>query len=261
MSYLHDKKNKIKKFLFTGLLVVVFVYTILFTGLFDKISYSFGYIASPVWSAQGIILDIWDNIRTPFLAKKTLLEENKKLRDNVAIASAKLLDRNLLFEENIELKELLGRDINEQTVFASVLTKPNRSVYDTIVIDVGENAGIKEGDSVLYGGTIVIGRVSEVLKHTSKVTLLSSPGEVIDIIVGNKNITTTAYGRGGGGFKFEIPRDIEVDIGDVISVPGMVPRVLGKVEYIESRPSDPFKTILFKGPVNIFELKWVEVLI
>jgi len=220
-----------------------------------------GFIAVPIWNTQEFITNTWDNIRITFILKKSILEENERLKEDAAISSAKLLDRNLLFEENIELKEFLGRSVSEHTVFATVLTKPNRSIYDTIIIDVGENAGIEEGNSVLYGGTIVIGKIAEVLKNSSKVLLFSSPGEVIDVVVGDKNIETTARGHGGGMFELEIPRDTKVVIGDSVAIPGIIPHIIGTVEHIETEPSNPFKKILFKGPVNMFELKWVEVVV
>ncbi len=261
MTYLRDKKRNTKQILLTGVFIAILVYVVLFTRVFNVASSGVGFIAVPIWKTQDFIVNTWDNIRIGFISKKSILIENKRLREDAVIASVKLLDRNLLFEENIELKELLGREVTEQTVFATVLTKPNRSLYDTIIIDVGKNAGVIEGDMVLYGGTIVIGKIIEVLKGSSKVLLISSPGEEIDVVVGGNNIETMAYGRGGGVFELELPRDTKVVIGDVVAVPGIVSRILGTVEHIETKPSNPFKTILFKGPVNIFELKWVEVIV
>ena len=261
MNYLRDNKRSNKKAILTGILIVFFVYVILFTRVFDAVSGTVGIFAAPVWKTQEYIAGTWENMWSVFASKQALIDENRRLKEDNDIASVKLLDRNLLFEENIELKALLGRDITEQTIFATVLTKPSRSLYDTIIIDAGENAGVGEGDRVLYGGTIVIGKVVEVLKQSSKILLLSSPGEEIDVVVGNNNIEAVAYGRGGGMFELKLPRDTEVKIGDVATIPGLITRVLGVVEYIDTKPSDPFKTILFKGPVNIFELKWVEVVV
>jgi len=261
MSYLRDKKRNIKKMLLVGVLVILLVYIVLFTQVFNNISRWVGFTASPVWKVQESISSTWDNVATIFASKKALLEENKKLKDEAVIAGVKLLDRNLLFEENTDLKELLGRETVEQTVFAVVLTKPNRSAYDTIVIDVGENAGIKEGDKVLYGKSIAIGKIAEVFKNSSKVLLFSSPGEEVSVMVGRNSIETTAYGRGGGNFEIKLPRDAEVKIGDAVVAPSIMPSVLGVVGEIETESSSPIKNIFFKGPVDIFELKWVEVVV
>ncbi len=259
MIYRQDKKQNIKKIFFVGVIIFVLVYVILFTRVFGVISEGVNFIAVPIWKVQDVASGTWSNIRVGFMTKKNLKDENKLLREDLEIAGAKLLDRNLLYEENLELKESLGRNIAGMSVFATVLTKPNRTLYDTIVIDVGKNAGVEKGDRVLYGDNVVIGKVVEVFSRSAKVLLLSSPKEEIDVVVGSGNVSTVAYGRGGGNFELKLPRDANVLIGDVISVPGIFTRILGAVEYIESKPSDPFKTVIFKGPINIFKLKWVEV--
>lgn len=237
------------------------VYTVLFTRFFNIVSESTNFIAVPIWKVQNIVSGKWDDTRALFIFKKDLENENKRLREDLEIAGAKLLDRNLLYEENVELKELLGRDVAGVSVFAAVLTKPNRTLYDTIIIDVGENAGIRKDDKVLYGDNIIVGKIVEVFGRSAKVLLLSSPDEEIEVVVGEGNISTVAYGRGSGNFELKLPRDTNISIGDVVSAPGISTRILGAVEYIESKPSDPFKTIIFKGPINIFKLKWVEVVI
>ncbi len=237
------------------------VYAVLFTRVFNVISKSTNFIAIPIWKIQNVISDKWDNTRALFIFKKELENENKRLREDLEIAGAKLLDRNLLYEENVELKELLGRNVTGVSIFAAVLTKPNRTLYDTIIIDIGENAGIRKDDKVLYGDNIIVGKIVEVFGRSAKVLLLSSPDEEIDVVVGDGNISTVAYGRGSGNFELKLPRDAKILIGDVVSVPGISTRILGAVEHIESKPSDPFKTIIIKGPINIFKLKWVEVMI
>jgi cell shape-determining protein MreC len=269
MSYLQDKKSSnrrwvgefgVKKTLFSAIIAIFLIYIFLFTGVFDAFSKLVNVAAIPIWKVQEYTGNLFRDAQAVFLSKKALLEKNKKLKENLEIASYKLLDRNILLEENIEFKELLGRDAVGQTVFAVVLANPNRSLYDTLIIDVGKNAGIKKGDKVIYGGTIMIGEIVDVFDRSSKVLLLSSPGEEVNVIVGDENISTVAYGRGGGNFKLSLPRDVSVKEGDIVSVPGISSRVLGAIEYTETQPSDPFKHFLFKSPVNIFKIKWVEVI-
>lgn len=269
MNYLRDKdsiftsgrnvKKNTKSFLIVSVLVIFFTYIILFTNVFGVLVAGAGAASGPMWKFQNYISGVYDNIYSSFTSKKILLAKNKRLEEEIEIASAKLLDRNLLFEENIELKELLGRDLSSELVFASVLARPNRTLYDTLIIDVGRNVGVQKGDKVLYGGNILIGEISEVLEGSAKALLYSSPGEKLNVSVGVNSITSVAHGRGGGNFELKLPRDAKVDVGDVASVLNINPRVLGTVEYINESPSDPFKTILLSGPVNIFKLKWVEV--
>jgi len=66
-------------------------------------------------------------------------------------------------------------------------------------------------------------------------------------------------GRGGGNFEMIVPRDFTIVKGDVALLPGIFPYVLGVVEIIISDPRDPFIKALLVSPVNIQELKFVEV--
>ncbi|PCI29144.1 hypothetical protein COB55_02670 [Candidatus Wolfebacteria bacterium] len=216
--------------------------------------------ALPFWSAGNGGSDIGASIVSLSKSKKSIIKENQTLKEQVRDMQLRLLDRNLLREENIELKEMLGRSIDEKSVLARVLTKPNRSAYDTLVIDVGTDDHISKGDMVLVGDSIPIGKISEVFGSSAIVVLFSSPGEKVDVSIGTSGIVTEATGRGAGNFAIEIPRDIEISIGDIIVAPSISEKMFGNVEELYIDPAHSFKTVLFKSPINIFQLRWVNVL-
>ncbi len=56
-----------------------------------------------------------------------------------------------------------------------------------------------------------------------------------------------------------MPQDFTLVKGDQVVLPGIVPYVLGIVETIISDPRDPFVKALLVSPVNIQELKFVQV--
>ena len=56
-----------------------------------------------------------------------------------------------------------------------------------------------------------------------------------------------------------MPRDLKLEKGDQVVLPGIIPYVVGIVETIISDPRDPFVKALLTSPVNIQELKFVEV--
>ena len=116
-----------------------------------------------------------------------------------------------------------------------------------------------------------IGRVSVVYPFSSKVTLFSSPGEKTEVVIEGKparlndisrsggNVFTELIGRGGGNFETILPRDFILNKGDTVTLPGIVPYVIGVVETTISDPRDAFTKVLLTIPLNIFELKFVEV--
>ena len=68
-----------------------------------------------------------------------------------------------------------------------------------------------------------------------------------------------AIGRGGGNFEMILLRDFVLKEGTEIVLPGIVPFVLGKVKAIISDPRDSFQKALLVSPVNIQEIRFVQV--
>lgn len=217
--------------------------------------------AMPLWRAGDSVRDLGAAVSAVSLSKQELLQRNQALEEQLQSMQLAVLDRNLLREENRELKEMLRRVDEEEVVLARVLTKPNRSVYDTLIIDAGTEHGVVVGDHVLAGDRVVIGEVARVFGKSAVVSLFSSPGQQFDVEVGTTGISETAEGRGGGNFAVNVPRDVAVTVGDTIVAPGISDEIFGTVEELYVEPASSFKTILFKSPVNIFELRFVGVVI
>ena len=144
-------------------------------------------------------------------------------------------------------------------VLGDILTKPSHSPYDTILIDIGGLQGVKEGNKVYVNAIIPIGIVSQVNDKTSLVTLYSSPGQKTEGAINGDNITVELVGRGGGNFEMIVPLELQIDNGTVVYAPGNSSEVLAVVDKIISAQTDPFRKVLLSSPVNIQNLKWVEV--
>ena len=107
---------------------------------------------------------------------------------------------------------------------------------------------------------VPIGRVAAVYSNSSKVVLFSTAGEKTQVVLGGrKDIFMQIVGRGGGNFEMTIPRDLTLNKGDEVVLPGITPYILAVVETVISDPRDPFVKALLVSPVNMEELKFVEV--
>lgn len=217
-------------------------------------------MALPFWSAQNnLTIKISSSVQL-LQSKRMLVKENMRLATHIEQQSTTVLNSEILIEENLELKALLGRDRAEKIILAAVLSRPNVSLYDTIIIDVGNDYGIKKGDLVIVSGIIVIGTISNVYKKTSVVTLFSAPGEETSVMIGPEQILTLARGKGGGNFTTLLPRTTDIVEGDSVVMPGINQKLFGIVESIIANSADAFQTILFKNPVNISGIRWVEII-
>jgi rod shape-determining protein MreC len=264
-NYLLHHKEK-KQGLFTKafvavLLIVVIIVTIriFFPNTFTN---SLQFISSPFWKAKNSSIEGIINSSQLLRSKRSLIFENDNLRTEIKKTEFKLLEFEFLNQENDSLKELLGRKTFDKhnAILSAVLARPNVSPYDTFIIDIGESFGIQKGDSVFAQGNVFIGKIDEVNKNTSAVVLFSSPGEITQVFIGLQGISANAKGKGGGNFIVELPRGAEIEKGDIVTIPNIDTQLFAVVEEIKTNPSDPFVTIFFKNPVNMNDIKWVQVI-
>ncbi len=200
------------------------------------------------------------NISAYFVSKNSLLSENDSLKNTIRDNEARMANYEALFNENEKLKEILLRKHGEQAMLlAGIISSPNQSPYDTLVIDAGESNGIKVGDKVFAYGDIPIGVVSEVIKNSAKVRLFSTSGEHLTAVLAGSDTFVELIGRGRGNFEAILPRDFELAEGTLALLPGVNPYTVAEVSSVISDPRDSYKKALLKSPINIFELKFVEI--
>jgi len=266
MSYLLDKREKRKKILkLLGLVLALVIFVYFRNPIFGGLAYVAQIIFRPFLSAGGSVggkVSSWGGY---FQFKKSLQNENEDLKLKLSEMEAKIANWSILSDENIKLKEILGRSENRELILAAILAKPDRSPYDTLVIDAGREdlpagkAGLEVGDIVFAFGDTPIGKIAEVYPNSSKVILFSSPGEKTEVLISGKDIFMQVVGRGGGNFEMTLPRDFVLEKGTEVQLPGLVPHVLATVVEILSDPRDAFQKALLVAPVNVQELKFVEI--
>lgn len=115
----------------------------------------------------------------------SLRKENLRLNLEIQNLDQKLIEYERYKRENEELMSLLNlKNTHQNTKFvsANVIGKVGENWFDIIIIDAGEDDGIKKGQYVIASQGLV-GQVIEVNKNTSKVlTILDEksniPGKV-----------------------------------------------------------------------------------
>jgi len=268
MSYLLDKKEKRKRFLRITIGVITFLILFYFrSGIFGGFSSVSQGFFRPVLVLGNGVGGRFKNLGAYFAWRSSLSLQNESLQSQLKDEETRILNYNAVLAENESLKETLGRMNTEKSlVLAAILSKPNQSPHDTLVLDVGTARGIKARDMVFAFGNIPMGRIAEVYENSSKVILFSNAGEKTQAIVttatagqADKNIFFELVGRGGGNFEMILPRDITLQKGDLVTIPGINPYTLAVVETVISDPRDPFTKALLSSPVNVQELKFVEV--
>lgn len=239
------------------IIIIIILFFISRAGLFGG---TINIIAVPLWKMSNYMSDKFSDMFSTVRSKKSLISEIRTLKEELGMTSANLLIQKVYQKENEDLKTLLGRD-NDKTknILSAVLVRPGMSPFDIMIIDIGASSDVKVGDRVLYNGSLIIGTVAEVDMKSSKVKLFSSPGEKHIALIGPKSTQVEVEGFGAGSFVAKLPRDMEIKEGDEVIMPSVSTSILGFVQKIESSVADSFQKIIFKIPINLSEIKWVEV--
>jgi len=221
--------------------------------------------ASLVWRSGASTL-VWKAL-TPVMLVRNALDSGQvaALRAELASTSALLADRDVLRAENAMLKAHLGRaGVEGSVILAGVIMAPPASTYDTLVIDAGAAQGVAVGQYVSAGGSTVIGTVTDVSSDSAHVTLLSAPGTTHDALVmsnqSGKTLPISIAGQGGGSFSGQLPSGSMVATGDSVVFAGVAGQFVAQVVAVERRVGESFVTLYMHMPVNIFELRFVEVI-
>lgn len=252
---IETRKKLIKNFIFFGIFLTLGV-----SGFF---AYSRGmlyFIGRPIWKAENSISQNIENNGYVIRTKSSVYHENENLLKENADLKISMVDYQILKNENIQLKELLGRiPADKKFTISNILTKPNYSPYDTIIIDLGLNSKVVVGDTVYANAEVPIGEVSAVYPDSSLITLYSNPGQVTEAMIDISNTSVELVGRGGGNFEMSIPIDLPYTKGSFVFLPNISSEVVAIIQDVISSPNDPIKKVLLSSPVNVQSLKWVFI--
>lgn len=187
------------------------------TGIFDKIFSSPGRFLREKYTDANNFLDTY--------------KENRDLKKELYELEEEVSKTDILTAENKALKEALnlqGDLIDFKKFSANVITRNPSTWEDVLVIDAGSNDGVKDNMIVMSNGGIV-GRVSQVNKKTSKVSLLTGVQGMdnkLPVRVGNTD--TPSYGlvssydtKKNAYVVSQITSKTEIKVGDKVVTSGL----------------------------------------
>lgn len=268
-------KNK----LFTIILVLCLVLTIFIgitannksnEGLFQ------GVITSAITPIQKQVYNAGQRIGNLFSFIKsisTLKKENTQLKAQVEELKLKLVDYQKIKAENEELNKMLQfkNSDNYSVVSANVIGRVGDNWFNTIIIDVGNNEGIKKGQYVRAADGLV-GKVIEVGLSSSKVMTILDDNLKIPVVVNETSDTGLLIGSSLDKVckVSYLPNDTKADKGNLIItnnittdseviVPSGV--IVGTIESIDYDKINLSKVATIKPAVDFSRIKKVQVIV
>ena len=184
-------------------------------------------IAAPVNEKLVAVSNNADSVRSFFAALTTMQEENKKLKTEVETLRYANIQMAEIWAENQRLSNLLqykndAKNLKLQT--AKVIGKNIGDIKDTVLINLGSNAGLRENMAVVNASGLV-GIIDETYPDASRVLLITSPRCKAGGIVlrANSRVVGVVNGLAGGDAVLQMSnmaRDADIVEGDIVVTSG-----------------------------------------
>ena len=186
-----------------------------------------------------------------------ILQENEKLKsENRQLVSANLKIYELEKENNFLRKELgVVQRKNFKIAVARVFHQQFDGQFQTSLIDVGDNEGLKPGMPVIFDGEILYGIIKEVYQTSAMVYLITDPRMTLSVKIKNsanqpdgQEIMARSRGALDNGLLLElVANQEEIQAGETVMTSGLdgLPSALlvGKIMTVKEGRGGIFKEI------------------
>ncbi len=212
----------------------------------------------------------------PIFIRKNLLEENKRLSDELTKLVIENIRLKIIEEENEKLKKELelSKKENYKLIFAKIIGKKEEGGLSWFIIDQGNKSGIKK-DFVVISEGVVVGKIIKTTENFSYLlplldrrikigALIISPREKIN----DKNKIEGIFKSHDGliGEVDLVPVDKEIKNGDLVITSGreyMIPKglLIGRIIEVRTKPTDIFHKVIVELPKKIEDVEIVSVIV
>jgi len=185
-------------------------------------------------------------------SRQTLLEENKRLRDEKVGTSLRLLRFESLERENERLRQLLAstRKLEGDRFVITELLAVGLDPYNhQVVVNKGLRDDIYPGQPLLAAEG-VMGQVSHLNPFSATAILITDPSHALPVELNRNGMRTLARGTGIANRLSlpHIPNAADIHIGDLLVTSGLGGRFprgypVATVDTIERDPGSPFARI------------------
>ncbi|MDD5645091.1 MAG: rod shape-determining protein MreC [bacterium] len=206
-----------------ALLVIVFLFFIL---VFSPFSGSLrAFCVNFIHPFLNVTENIKNNISSlsDFARVKSILSENKRLKEENDLLKISLLESREAALENTQLRKLLDfkRKVTFHTIPAEVVGRDISNWNKTILVNKGAKDGVR-GNMAVVSGAGLVGNIIEVYEDASRVLLINDAKSKCSAIIQETRDMGIVSGDGAGGLKMSyISRNSEANKDNIVVTSGM----------------------------------------
>ena len=181
-------------------------------------------VAQPLWWLAGLPGRVTTRVQDDASTRTGLIEENRRLRNESLVASARLARLQTAAADNVQLRALLGvktsRGLDVQ--LAPILDIDLAPGRQRLVLDAGSRAGATVGQSVIDAGGLM-GQIIETTPAHATVLLLTDPDHAVPVVIARNGVRLIVYGRGRSDLLelADVPLNSGAEVGDLLVTSGL----------------------------------------
>lgn len=221
--------------------------------------YSFSSRLRVAYNDQGSKADLLKKIKELESKNNNLIVENSRLKS--AEEENEILREYLVFKKDSGLSFVPANIIFRQNINSG-------SLGGNIIINRGEEDGLKIGAPVISGEGIIVGKIIALNNKTAEICLITAKDCQLASAMQNKSGTSgIVRGEFGLTIKMEfIPQTEEIKIGDTVVTSGLeenIPRgmVIGRVSEVKKESNELWQSAIIEPLVDMDNLIIVSVLL
>lgn len=213
----------------------------------------------PIQYVVGLPDRLGHELMDSLMTYKSLVEENRRLKQEQLVYKTRLLKFSALEKENIRLRDLLDSSfkLGEQVLVGELLAVNLDPYKHTVLVDKGSRFGVVVGQPVLDANGVV-GQVYRANPLNSEIVLISDPSHALPVQVNRNGLRTIAVGAGKINelsLPF-LPNNVDIQVGDLIVTSGLggtFPQgyPVGTITEVTAQPEKSFSKITAKPAAHL----------
>jgi cell shape-determining protein MreC len=243
-------------------IIIIFLLILIFIFVFSFLSSARSLVSdilAPLFKTGNYFYGSLNEVPKFFSDRNQLIAENNKLSTEIENNYLNSVDYESIKYENQKLRETLKMKPADNFIVATIVAKSPQIPLDSLFLDRGTADGLKDGDLVLTGERILIGKIVKASKNKSTAALDSFAGVTSYGFVARTNESLEIKGVGSGSMEVKVPIDFDIMVGDKLMVSRSFTYLVAVVGVIEEDRSSGFKNVLMSLPVDISKVNTVFI--
>ncbi|WP_071890164.1 rod shape-determining protein MreC [Kangiella sediminilitoris] len=248
-------------------LLLQLLFSLLLASLMMVLDYRYDYLSSarkgvstvfaPIYFLANLPNEIASWADNNIVSRNDLIDQNRRLKDELLILKAQNQRLIGLESENARLRSLLGssRTLRGKRVIAEVLNIDSSLFANELILNKGSMDDVFVGQPVVDAEGIM-GQIVEVSTSTSRMILINDQKHAIPVRIDRNGVRAIAQGNGRLLYLRHLPNTIDVKEGDILLSSGLGQRFpdgypVAKVISVVRQTAQPYAEIQAEPTANI----------